>query len=128
MQDPPRGFRLGGNVPSNRLVAGMKLAYEYDNWEPVRYFIEVLGFTGWDQAYGKGGVKFASVKEVLAAEGVRGLKALGAKQNKNEYGHGSYMVAHDLQDGSEGAWFYLYQGKWARGSGVDQCLFYRLES
>lgn len=131
MQDPPKGYTQGANVASNRLKAGMVVAYEYENGGiPRRYFIEILGFTGASEVSladreQQRTVRWASVKEALQAAEVTSLKALDKRESR--YEHSTHMVARDLQDGSEGAWFYLYKGKWSRGSGADQCLFYRLD-
>jgi len=33
------------------------------------------------------------------------------------------MVARDLEDGKEGPWYYLFNGRWSRGSGAEALTF-----
>lgn len=124
----PTDFRIGKNVRSNNIRRGMMLAAPYNNGgNEFTDYIEVLGFTGNDQKYGEGGVKYNSAKEMYKANNVTSLKALEAKDNENEYGYSHYMYLRDLTDDSQGSWFYIFEGRWVRGSGADRLSFYELE-
>jgi hypothetical protein len=54
-------------------------------------------------------------------------KELEEKQSEKGYGYGSYMVIKDLEDGNEGASFYLHNGAWVRGSGAEKLSFVEVE-
>ena len=124
----PTDFRIGKNVRSNMIRRGMMLAAPHKNFgNEFTDYVEVLGFTGNDQKYGEGGVKYNSAKEMYKANNVTGLKALEAKDDENEYGYAHYMYLRDLKDNSQGAWFYIFEGRWVRGSGADRVTFFELE-
>lgn len=116
-------FEYGRKVRGNTLKRGMLLAAYYNNFNEGTDFIEILGVTGNDQKYGEGGVKYNSVKECFQANGVRSLKQLEEKDSENEYGYGHYLVAKDLIRGESGAWYYLFEGRWSRGSGAEALSF-----
>ena len=119
-------FRIGKMVRGNTLKRGMKLAAFYNAVNEGVDYIEVLGFTGNDQKYGEGGVKYNSAKHMLQANSVKTLKHLETKDNTREYGYHHYMVAKDLEEGNEGPWYYLYNGRWSRGSGAEALSFKEL--
>lgn len=92
---------------------------------------EVIGFTGDDGKYGTGEDRFNTVKELLEHFGAKNLAVLEYLQSSfvsgKEYGHHSYMIVKDLQTGEQGAWFYLYNGKWAMGSSADTLSFVKMK-
>lgn len=115
------------NITSRSLTKGMKVAASYNKYNQGWDVYEVLGFTGHDGKYGKGGVKYDSAKELLAAYDVKSFKQLEAKQDDFEYGHASYLVVRDLHTGESGAWFYLFEGRWCLGSGAEALSFVEVE-
>lgn len=114
-------------VRGNTLKAGMLLLATYNQFNTGADLVEVLGFTDTDVAYGEGGVVFKDVKDVFKKEGVSSLKALEIKQNLNEYGHHTYMVVRDVDGGDSGARYYLFEGRWSRGSGAEALSFTLME-
>ena len=117
------GWGFGPTVKGSALAKGMKVAGIYRATNAGLDFYEVLGVTDDTQKYGEGGVAFDSVKECMAAKGVKSLKALEELQRKNEYGMSSYLVVRDIVTGEEGPWFYLFGGRWCRGSGAEALTF-----
>ena len=116
-------FEYGRSVRGNTLKRGMLLAADYNRVNKGTDYIEILGVTGNEEKYGEGGVKYNSVRECLQANGVRSLKQLEEKDQENEYGYDHYLVAKDLLDGRSGPWYYLYNGRWSRGSGAEPLSF-----
>ena len=126
-------FEAGKNVRGNMLKRGQALRMSYLSNHDRRKFhvwVEVLGFTDKKQKYGESGVKYNSVKEMLAANNVRSLKQLDELDSENEYGYHHYMVLRDLTDDvitiNEDKTFnaYLYNGRWAVGSSANYVTFY----
>ena len=129
--DTPPNFRIGKMVRGNMLKRGMKVSASYSSVNEGTDYIEVLGFTGNDQKYGEGGVKYNSVKDMFRANRVNSLKHLEQKDDQNEYGFHHYMVARDIdpaadKKGDEGPWYYIFKGRWCRGSGAEPLSFKEL--
>jgi hypothetical protein len=116
-------FEFGRKVRGNTLKRGMLLAADYNRFNSGIDYIEILGVTGDDQKYGEGGVKYNSVRECFQANGVRSLKQLEEKDGENEYGYSHYLVVRDLLRDESGAWYYLFEGRWSRGSGAEPLSF-----
>jgi len=131
----PEGYRVGKQIRGNRLKRGMKLAAFYSRHNEGVDYIEVLGFTGNHEKYGEGGVKYNSVQDIFRAHrGISTLKALEASDNEKEYGYSHYMCARDIDPKSnatgqdrEGCWYYLFGGRWSRGSGAEPLSFYEIQ-
>jgi len=125
-------FRVGKKVKSNDIRRGMKLAIGQGRGDYLPLYVEVLGFTGNDQKYGEGGVKYNSVQEIFrVTRGVSNLKQLEQHDSKNEYGYAHYMIARDIDPtstikGEEGAWYHIHKGRWSRGSGSEPLSFREL--
>ena len=115
------------NLQGRSICAGMHVLASYNKYNQGADLYEVLGFTDHKQVYGEGGVVFNSVREVFKHYGVKSLVDLEKLQNKNEYGHGTYMVIKDMDTGAAGAWFYLFEGRWSRGSGAEPLSFTKME-
>ena len=120
-------FVFGKTVRSQSLQRGMILgigrrSYNNRDGEPEGVY-EILGFTGNEQKYGEGGVKYNSAKEMYAANNVRSLRELEAKDDENEYGYHHYIYARDLTDGDSGPWWYIMKGKWCEGSSAEPIFF-----
>lgn len=120
------GLTLDRNLTGKQLVKGMKVAAYYDasSFGFGCDTVEILGVTGDDQQYGKGGVKFDSVEAALKYYNCKTFEMLEATQNEHEYGYHSYLYArdlfktNDLDEYNEGPWYYLYNGRWSCGSGA----------
>jgi len=114
-------FHVGKVVRAPQLKRGMLLGIKYQ--DRVTFYVEVLGFTGNDKKYGEGGIEYNSAKEMLTANNVKTLKELEELDEKNEYGYHHYMKARDLVSKTDGAWFYIYKGRWSIGSSADKVTF-----
>jgi len=120
----------------SQMVAGQIYGDSYKKFNSGYDVIIFNGFTDMDDKYGNSNiVKFKSAKELLTAYGVRSWKALEAKQKElakeryaaDDYGHESYMSATDLETKDSGAWYYLFEGRWVRGSGAEPLTFWEVE-
>jgi len=122
-------YKADKKVKGGSLQKGMKVAAAYNHYNQGVDFVEILGVTGTEKKYGEGGVKFKSVKDAMKSIGVKSLKAMEDWQDNSglEYGHHFYLYCKDLQTGDEGAWYYLYEGRWARGSGAEKLSFVTLK-
>ncbi len=130
--DAPKGYTVGKVLRGNRLHRGQKVAASYNQFNSGTDFVEILGVTSNRKQYGDGGVRYNSVKEALQVAGVRSLKELEEVDNKNEYGFGHYLCTKDLPDPASnaeptsGCFYYLFEGRWARGSGAEKLSFREL--
>ena len=89
---------------------------------------EILGITDIDKDFGRGGVKFNNVKDLLKHYGASNLKDLEIKQNKivkDEYGRYSYLVVKNLESNRTKPMFYPVDGEWSMGEGAE-AIFFRL--
>jgi len=127
----PKGYKFGKNLQGKALKKGMKVAAVYSNFNKGVDFVEIRGVSGTDERYGKGAIKYASVKEALHGNGVKTLKALEAKDRESDkakgWGHHHYLCTKDLHSGDKGCYYYLYGGRWACGSGAEKLTFVELE-
>lgn len=117
----------GKSVRHTDLKKGMVVLASHDKYNQGAEIYEILGFTGSEKQYGDGGVKFDSIKDVMNTEGVKTLKELEDKQNKNKYGFHTYMVVKDLNTNESGPWFYLFEGKMSYGSGAEPLSFWLMD-
>lgn len=122
-----KSYKATKKISGSALKKGQVVFASYSKVNQGANIYEILGFTGAEEKYGDGGVKFDSVKELLAHYKVSNLKELEEKQSENGHGYGSYIVIKDLKDGDEGAYFYLYNGSWVRGSGAEKLTFIEIE-
>ena len=114
-------------IKSSQLQAGDYIIGFYNSYNQGADVYQFNGFTGHEKKYGEGPVKFKNAKELFAAYGVKSYKELEEFQDQYEYGHASYMNVKDIDSGDEGSWFYLYKGRWARGTGAETLSFYLLK-
>ena len=120
-------------ILAKSLIAGMKINTTHNDVNQGDDDYEFLGFTDDKQKYGQdinsdtAEVKFKSSKELLKHYGVKTFKALEELQDENEYGLQSYMIIRDLETNEVGPWFYLFKGRWSRGSGAEPLSFTLLE-
>ena len=116
---PPVG--PGSTVPAALLSKGMKVVATYGNHNNRgEDRVEILGVAA-DNRHGEEGVKFNSVRDAMKDAGVSSLRALEALEK--ETGVGYYLVVRDYPMGDQGPWFYLFQGRWCRGSGAERLTF-----
>lgn len=120
-------YKFVKSTASNKLEKGMVVMASYNSTNQGAQIYEIKGFSDAVEKYGESGVKFDSIDAVFKANKVKNLKDLMALEDKNEYGRHTYLVVKDLEDGDEGAWFYLYKGSWCRGSGAEKLTFYIVE-
>lgn len=115
----------------NQLEAGMIVLASYNKFNQGSDLCEILGFTGDEKKYGEGGPRYSSVKELFQVYNVDSLKDLEILQDGNEYGYHTYMCIKDLnargKKYEQGCWFYLFEGRWSRGSGAEPLSFVLME-
>jgi hypothetical protein len=109
------------------LAKGMVVLAYYDAGNAGSDLYEILGFTGDEEKYGEGGVKFDTAKEVYKNYGVKNLDTLEKHQDKNGHGYSTYLTVKDLNRDESGPWFYAFQGRWSRGSGAEPLSFILME-
>ena len=112
-----RTFKFTKNILGSKLEKGQIVLASYNANNQGAHIYEIKGLT--DQENEK--VNFDSVKDVLKKYDVRSLKALEDATND------VHLVVKDLESGDEGAWFYLYNGRWSRGSGAEALTFSLVE-
>lgn len=131
------GMVIGNNITGKSLRKGMKVLAYYNDINVGVDVIEILGVTNNDQLYGASGAKFDTVKEMLIAHGVNTLKQVEELDHLKDsqydgWGYHTYLYTRDLthEEGSpypdEGAWYYIFEGRWARGSGAEKLSFIEL--
>lgn len=118
-------WRFLDEISWEELTPGMVFGATYKDTNAGFTVDKFLGYTGSEEKYGEGGVKYQNSAELLEGEGVDSLDALEAKQGENEYGFHSYMVIED--EGKEGPYYYPFEGNWARGSGAEPLTFWTVE-
>lgn len=125
-------MKVGRQLRGNQLEAGMKVACYYNSTNEGVDTVEILGFTDNEVQYGKGDIKFKTIKEVFAKYGVKSLQELEQfERDMFAYGYYTYLYARDLQPSFpryRGPWYYLFEGRWSRGSGAERLSFVELIS
>ncbi len=116
-----------GRVSSKSLKPGDIIGATYKATNEGADVYEFIGFSGTEKEYGEGGKKYNTLKEVFESEGVHSNKELEEKQDKNKYGNETYMIVKDLETGEQGPWFYLFKGRWSRGSGAEALTFWKVQ-
>jgi hypothetical protein len=101
----------GGNLKKGDIVFAM-----HDKYNTGAELYEILGF-GKDDS-----VKYDDMKAVYAGTGVKTLKELEKFNDANEKDE-VRLIVKDLDDGSSGDWFYVFEGRWAYGSGGEPLSF-----
>lgn len=134
----PAGYKMGDNVQGKSLKAGMKVLAYYNSTNEGVDVVEILGVTNNDQKYGKGGVKFQSVKEMMESHNCRTLAQVEnvdhfRDENHDDWGYHTYLVVRDLNhnmvesNGEDfGPWYYVFENRWCRGSGAEKLSFVEL--
>ena len=117
--------QAAGQVKATALKKGMRLGCAYNSTNTGVEFVEILGLTDADDKYGESGkVKFDSVKDAMAHYKVGSLAAL---EKLDGHEDAPRLVCKDLGDNSTGAWYYLYKGRYVRGSGAEALTFYEFD-
>lgn len=124
------GMKVGRELRYAQLERGMKVACFYSSFNEGVDVCEVLGYSGNDAQYGDGGIKYNTIQDVFADNKVKSLRELEQLEDKNEYGYATYMWLRDLQPtpgyDDSGPWYYIFKGKWSRGSGAEAISFVEL--
>lgn len=135
------GVKIGDKkyAPVRQLTAallekGMLVAGTYKKDNQGVDFFEVLGVTDVDVKYGEGGPVFDSVKQAREKYDLKNMREMESFDGDLPYGHRLRLWARDLTPAmkdvgyeEEGAWYYLYKGRWSRGSGAEQLSLVLLE-
>jgi hypothetical protein len=101
----------GGNLKKGDVVFAV-----HDKYNTGAELYEILGFGKDDK------VVYDSMKDVYAKTGVKTLKELEKFNDANDDKE-VRMIVKDLDDGSSGDWFYVFEGRWAYGSGGEPLSF-----
>jgi hypothetical protein len=120
-------FKIVAPIRSTQLKEGDYFIGSYNSYNQGADVYRFNGITGDDVKYGEGDIKFKSVKDCLKFYQVKSLKELEALQDENEYGFHSYMNVTDINNGDTGSWFYVYKGRWSRGSDAEALTFTLLQ-
>ena len=122
-----RKFVVERRIKTTSLKKGMIVAASYNRYNQGMDIYEFLGVTDDMSKYGEHPKKvFSSVRECLKFYNVKTLKQLEDLQSTTEYGKASYLLVKDLESGKSGPWFYLFKGRWSRGSGAEPLSFAKL--
>lgn len=114
-------FRATKQISAIQLVSGMVIMASYNLSNQGAEIYEFKGVTGTE---GGDNAKYDSVKAAMKAAGAKNLKELEAKGGDGE---GYRLVVKDLEDGNEGGFFYLFRGRFVRGSGAEPLSFTLVE-
>ena len=110
-------FKFTKNIIGSKLEQGQTVLASYDGYNQGAQVYEIKGFTDSEDEK----VNFKTMKDVFDKYKVKTLKSL------EESADDLYMVVKDLESGEEGAWFYIYKGRWCTGSGADKLSFSLVE-
>jgi hypothetical protein len=115
-----RVFKGAGVIGPVNLKKGDIVLASYNKYNQGAQLYEILGVTKGDSDSGSNDQIpfFNSVKEALDHYGVDSLEEM------DEEAEGSVrLVVKDLEDGDSGAWFYIFEDSWVRGSGAEPLTF-----
>lgn len=132
-------YRPIKSVQGKSLEAGMKLLAKYNSTNCGVDFIEIIGITNCNVQYGEyrniSDIK-KTVKDMMLDYSAKTLEELRDKQHeyvitsgisKDSYGWDSHLVVKDLDTKDIGAWYYIFENKWCRGSGAEALSFILVE-
>lgn len=128
-----RKWRFVKNLKSKTLKKGMIVAFCYNHYNQGFEIGEVVGWTGDDKSYGEGGLKYESTSEMLEANGVKTVKELEEKEDRNDYGFRHYLGIRTFleddegPDGTQRFNYYIFEGRVCCGSGAEPMTFMLVE-
>jgi hypothetical protein len=86
------------------------------------------GFSDVTPKYGEGGPRYPNITAIQQKYDVHNLNQveyLGDKLDM-EYGHGIYLCTTSLTMGLSGCYYYVFKGRWSRGSGAEPLTFWEV--
>lgn len=110
-------FTSAGSVLASRLKVGMTVLATYNSSNQGADLVEIMGVIV-EQNDNK--TTRQSVKEALAAIGVTSLKSVPGEYDIR-------LEVADVEDGDYGDWYYLYEGRFCRGSGAEPLSFTQMK-
>jgi hypothetical protein len=113
-------YRAAGRTTGSQLKKGDIVFAVHDQYNTGAEMYQIMGF-GKDST-----VKYDSVKAAYAGTGVKTMKALEEFNSKNPKDE-VRLIVKDLNDGDEGDFFYVSQGRWSYGSGAEPLSFIKVE-
>ena len=145
LKDPARAFKQGeksvtledwrgkplstwkavGTLDSADLEAGFHVAAFYDDVNQGVAFDQIVGFSVTDADH-YSPVAYRSARELLTAYGAKSLADLESQQ-KGSTRFTIRVIMLDQEENGPHNPYYIYQGKWCKGSGAEPLEFLRIE-
>jgi hypothetical protein len=110
-------YRVTGNIKASQLVANMKVLASYSS---TNQGVDAVTIDGFVLHVNGGEVHASSLKELAQRCEVKSLSEL------EKLGTVRIQVA-DLDGSDSGDWYYLFKGRFRRGSGAEALSFYTLQ-
>lgn len=108
-------YKVVHQVKASQLTAGMTVLASYKGRNQGVDAVRIDGVTNDEEK-----IKLDSVTELARSVGAKSMKELGEKG-------GVRLFVTDLEDGDSGAFYYGFNGRFARGSGAEALTFYLIE-
>jgi len=121
-------YKFEKSVNAAQLTKGMKLGATWSGSQYGFDYVELEGVYALhkskehDEEYLKHEILHRSVKDALARLDMQGALA---KVDDNDWALRLYVK--DLESKDEGDWYYLYKGRFCRGSGADKLSFFEIK-
>ena len=114
-----RVFKGSGVIAPTQLKKGHIVLASYNQYNQGAQLYEILGVTKGDDRNDEHPY-FNSVQDMLHTYDADRLEDVEEKGDVDPR-----LVVKDLEDGESGAWFYIFQDEWVRGSGAEKLTFTR---
>lgn len=91
---------------------------------------EIFTFNGYTDVEGKTDVIFTDIRQIFKKHGVSSLKGLEELeiQSKGKINFGMNCTIRNFDDTEmTGSYFYIFEGRWCRGSGAEKLSFWEVE-
>ena len=113
-----------GTISSTKLEPGMFVLISYNSTNQGADIYEFMGYT--DDPNKQDVVKYKTIQELKDKYKVASLPKLENVELDNS-DIDFAMIVKDVKTEEVGGWFYLYEGKWSRGSGAESLSFTLIE-
>ena len=111
-----------------KMKFGKVYAYSYKKYNSGWNIFEFRGYSDLTLAYGRGGPIFKTIQGVARRYKVKSLREIEKLDDKLllDYGHTIYMCTNVLVTVQTGCYYYIFEGRWCRGSGAEPLTFYQV--